>query len=59
MDQLASSGSYYPWGEAKGTTNPQDTWSYAMYWRDSVTGLDYANNRYYNNAYGRFMTPDP
>ncbi len=59
MDQLGSVGTYYPWGEAKGTTNPQDTWSYATYWRDSVTGLDYANNRYYTNAYGRFMTPDP
>ena len=59
MDQLGSVGTYYPWGEAKGTTNPQDTWSYATYWRDSVTGLDYANNRYYSNAYGRFMTPDP
>src|SRR5581483_2394434 len=50
---------YFPWGEAKGSTNPQDTWSYATYWRDSVSGLDYANNRYYSNAYGRFMTPDP
>ena len=59
MDQLGSVGTYYPWGEAKGTTNPQDTWSYATYWRDSATGLDYANNRYYTNAYGRFMTPDP
>jgi RHS repeat-associated protein len=59
MDQLGSAGTYYPWGEAKGGTNPQDTWSYATYWRDSATGLDYANNRYYNNAYGRFMTPDP
>ncbi len=59
MDQLGSVGTYYPWGEAKGTTNPQDAWSYATYWRDSVTGLDYANNRYYSNAYGRFMTPDP
>jgi RHS repeat-associated protein len=59
MDQLGSAGTYYPWGEAKGTTNPQDTWSYATYWRDSATGLDYANNRYYSNAYGRFMTPDP
>ena len=55
----ARSGTYFPWGEAKGTTNPQDTWSYATYWRDSVSGLDYANNRYYTNAYGRFMTPDP
>jgi RHS repeat-associated protein len=59
LDQLGSAGTYYPWGEAKGTTNPQDTWSYATYWRDSATGLDYANQRYYANAYGRFMTPDP
>ena len=59
MDQFGSVGTYYPWGEAKGTTNPQDTWSYATYWRDSVSALDYANNRYYSNAYGRFMTPDP
>ena len=59
MDQLGSAGTYYPWGEAKGSTNPQDTWSFATYWRDSATGLDYANNRYYSNAYGRFMTPDP
>ena len=59
MDQLGSAGTYYPWGEAKGSTNPQDAWSYATYWRDSVTGLDYANQRYYSNTYGRFMTPDP
>ena len=59
LDQLGSAGTYYPWGEAKGNTNPQDTWSYATYWRDSLTGLDYANNRYYSNQYGRFMTPDP
>jgi RHS repeat-associated protein len=56
---IAAAGTYYPWGELKGSTNPQDTWSYATYWRDSATGLDYANNRYYSNAYGRFMTPDP
>jgi len=65
MDQLGSTGtssspgpSYFPWGEPRGT-NPQDAWSYATYWADSATGLDYANNRYYSNAYGRFMTPDP
>jgi RHS repeat-associated protein len=59
MDQLGSVGTYFPWGENKGTTNPQDTWSFATYWQDSMSGLDYANNRYYSNAYGRFMTPDP
>jgi len=67
MDQLGSvvkntpsqAQAYYPWGETKGNTNPQDTWNFATYWQDSTTGLDYANNRYYSNAYGRFMTPDP
>lgn len=59
MDQLGSAGTYYPWGEAKGGTNPQDTWNFGTYWQDSVSGLDYANNRYYSNAYGRFMTTDP
>ncbi len=59
LDQLGSVGTYFPWGEDKGSTNPQNTWSYATYWRDAVTNLDYANNRYYSNAYGRFMTPDP
>ena len=59
LDQLGSAGTYYPWGENRGSTNPQDTWSFGTYWEDSATGLDYANNRYYSNAYGRFMTPDP
>jgi RHS repeat-associated protein len=58
MDQLGSVGTYFPWGEDKGTTNPQNTWSFATYWRD-YGGLDYANNRYYSNGYGRFMSPDP
>ena len=59
LDQLGSAGTYFPWGEDKGSTNPQNAWSFATYWRDSGTNLDYANNRYYSNAYGRFMTPDP
>jgi RHS repeat-associated protein len=59
MDQLGSVGTYYPWGENRGGTNPQDTWSFGTYWTDSVTGLDYANNRYYFNSLGRFITPDP
>ena len=66
MDQLGSAGansstapSYFPWGEPRSGTGPQDTWSFATYWADSTSGLDYAQNRYYSNAYGRFMTPDP
>ena len=52
-------GTYYPWGENKGSTNPQNTWGFGTYWQDSASALDYANNRYYSNAYGRFMTPEP
>jgi RHS repeat-associated protein len=58
LDQLGSAGTYFPWGEDKGTTNPQNTWGFGTYWQDSATGLDYANQRYYNSAYGRFMTVD-
>jgi RHS repeat-associated protein len=29
------------------------------YFRDSETGLDYAQNRYHQPGMGRFMTPDP
>jgi len=67
MDNLGSaapapgglSATFYPWGEFRGSTSPQNTWSFATYWQDSSTGLDYANNRYYSSAYGRFMTDDP
>ena len=62
QDRLGSVGSYYPYGEARGAI-PQDTWSFATYWRDYIpnatTNLDYADQRYYSNQYGRFMTPDP
>ena len=58
-DQLGSSGQYYPYGEGKGGNNPADTWSFATYWRDSATGLDYADQRYSSNQVGRFMTADP
>jgi len=57
QDRLGSVGSYYPYGEAKsGTVSNAD--SFATYYRDS-TGLDYAQNRYYGVAVGRFLTPDP
>ncbi|HTA70437.1 MAG TPA: RHS repeat-associated core domain-containing protein [Bryobacteraceae bacterium] len=32
---------------------------YATYTRDSATGLDYADQRYYSNQFARFMTADP
>ncbi|HEY1678217.1 MAG TPA: RHS repeat-associated core domain-containing protein [Candidatus Sulfotelmatobacter sp.] len=58
-DRLGSSGQFYPYGEGKGGNNPANTWSFATYWRDYATGLDYANQRYFTGQFGRFMTPDP
>ena len=59
----ASTGgrTYFPYGveyygDSNTTTN--NTEKYATYTRDTVSGLDYAMNRYYNSPWGRFMTPD-
>jgi RHS repeat-associated protein len=41
------------------TTTANDREKYATYTRDSVTGLDYAMNRYYSSQWGRFLSPDP
>jgi RHS repeat-associated protein len=60
QDRLGSVGKYYPYGEDKSTSNPTgDTWKFGTYWRDSFSSLDYADQRYYNNSLGRFMTSDP
>ena len=39
------------------TSNDRE--KYATYTRDSITGLDYAVNRYYWSQWGRFTSPDP
>ena len=55
----AASGShtYYPYG-AEYNPTPGNTEKYATYTRDNLTGLDYAMNRYFYSAWGRFMSPD-
>jgi RHS repeat-associated protein len=58
QNRLGSQGNYYPYGEARGTV-PQDAVGFATYIQDSATALDYADQRYYANNFGRFMTPDP
>src|SRR5271156_2900254 len=57
QDRLGSNGSYYPYGEARGTV-PQDDVGYATYTNDSATGLEYADQRYYASNFGRFMSAD-
>ncbi len=62
-DRLQSVGKYFPYGEERYNPNPanppNDREKFATYTRDSATGLDYAQNRYYFNSIGRFLTPDP
>jgi RHS repeat-associated protein len=50
---------FYPYGEDRGTVEPNDSLKFATYTRDAATGLDYADQRYYASNFGRFMSPDP
>ncbi len=63
QDRLDSRGKYYPYGEERTGINPpnppNDQEKFASYTRDSATGLDYADQRYYDNLIGRFTKPDP
>ena len=60
QDRLGSNaaGKFFPYGEDRGTPIANDQVKFATYTRDSATGLDYADQRYYSNQFGRFMTPD-
>jgi RHS repeat-associated protein len=49
---------YLPYGDEL-TSTPNDHVKFGTYNRDSYTGLDYADQRFYASTYGRFMTPDP
>jgi len=60
IDRLGSvrnTSRFYPYGEEQGSGTIPD--KFATYYRDSNTGLDYAQNRYYSSSLGRFTTPDP
>ena len=59
QDRLGSVGKYYPYGEDRSGQQGTDTVRFATYTRDSATGNDYADQRYYSSALGRFMTLDP
>jgi len=53
----ASGARFYPYGDQiRGTSNDHE--KFATYQRDGFTGLDYADQRYYASAYGRFATAD-
>ncbi len=54
----AQSAQFLPYGDEI-TSTSNDRTKFATYTRDSYTGLDYADQRYYASTYGRFSTPDP
>jgi RHS repeat-associated protein len=58
-NQNNAAQSFYPYGEDRGTMEPNDSLKFATYTRDAATGLDYADQRYYANNFGRFMSVDP
>jgi RHS repeat-associated protein len=58
-DRIGSVGNkFFPYGQEKVPT-ANNTEKFATYFRDSETGLDYAQNRYHQPGMGRFQTPDP
>jgi RHS repeat-associated protein len=60
QDRLESVGKYYPFGEERNLPPlANDYVKFASYTRDSATSLDYADQRYYSNTLGRFMSTDP
>jgi RHS repeat-associated protein len=54
----ASGARFYPYGDEVAST-ANDHEKFATYTRDSYTGLDYADQRFYASTYGRFDTTDP
>ena len=62
----ANGARFYPFGDEISSTS-NDREKFATYTRDSYTGFDYADQRYYASAFGtnsssafyRFNTPDP
>jgi RHS repeat-associated protein len=60
-DRLGSnrnSARFYPYGDEI-TSTANDRVKFGTYTRDSYTGLDYADQRFYASTSGRFDTPDP
>ncbi|QOY91464.1 RHS repeat-associated core domain-containing protein [Paludibaculum fermentans] len=52
-------GRVYPYGEVSGAVTVDQDETFTTYKRDVYTGLDYAQNRYYASAWGRFTSADP
>jgi len=51
-------GKYFPYGQERPSATTDGKEKFATYFRDSETGLDYADQRYHQPGMGRFMTTD-
>jgi RHS repeat-associated protein len=51
---------YFPYGEVRSETpsTVNDRQKFGTYYRDSATGFDYADQRYFSSQTARFLTPD-
>ncbi len=58
LDRLGSIGKYFPYGQERPSATTDGKEKFATYFRDSETGLDYADQRYHQPGMGRFMSPD-
>ena len=61
-DQVGSNwdqAQYYPWGQVQAGQQPSETQGFGTYVLDTGSGLYYADQRYYNQNWGRFLTADP
>ena len=56
---VALVGKYFPFGQERPSATTNNKEKFATYYRDSETGLDYAQNRYHQPGHARFLTPDP
>jgi len=56
---VAGTQDHLPFGEDAGVTGESEKHRFTNYERDLESGTDYAVNRQYSTATGRFMRPDP
>ena len=56
---ITTSQTNLPYGTALETSGPATNQRFTSYDRSATTGMDYAVNRFYNAAQGRFTQADP
>ncbi len=58
MTEAGAASKYSPFGEEVNSPTSNDREKFGTYTRESASGLDYGNQRYYTSTYGLFTVPD-